>query len=72
MFAPHSTDTKQEGATMNLNFNNTQHNGSPNEISAQARYLMNAERQRAKQRRQAMLHGVTEELKSLLNQGHSS
>ncbi len=47
---------------MNFNFNNTQHNGSPNEISAQARYLMNAERQRARQRRQAMHSRVVAEL----------
>ena len=61
--APHSTDTKQEGATMNLNFNNTLNSGNSNEISAQARYLMSAGRQRVQQRRQAMHNRVVAELR---------
>lgn len=47
---------------MNLNFNNTQHNGSLNEISAQARYLMSAGRQKVQQRKQAMHNRVAAEL----------
>ncbi len=48
---------------MNLNFNNTQDSGNSNEISAQARYLMSAGRQRVQQRRQAMHNRLVAELK---------
>lgn len=49
---------------MNLNFNNIQHNNNLNlhTISAQARYLMSAGRQRVQQRKQVMHNRVVAEL----------
>lgn len=47
---------------MNFNFNNTQQNNNLHTVSAQARCLMSARRQKVQHRKQAMLNRVAAEV----------
>lgn len=47
---------------MNLNLNGTQYNDNLQAVSAQARCLMSASRQRVQHRKQAMLNRVAAEV----------
>lgn len=48
---------------MNLNFNHIQHDDNLQKLSATARHLMSANRQRVQHRSQAMLNRAVAELK---------
>lgn len=56
------TDTNKKEATMNLNFNSTQHDENLQTVATQARSLMSANRQRVQQRQQAMRTRVAAEV----------